>query len=331
MITPAYRYTIGSAVVDTTRDAQASTVVELVVSLDLDAAADTATLALGQVGTLAPARGDGATVSLGYADDAGSMTRVLTGTVDAVEPGLVHSHVTIVSGAALRRTRVERTFESQTAGAIIRALAADAGVTVATIDDGIAFPAYVVDGRRPVHRHMRDLAELSGLDLWTDHDGRLTCRRFTGGTTVHVLEHAKHVLALEIDRTTAFGGAVEAWGESPTGSAGDDAWGWLTPDFSGSRGTSGTGGRVLLERPALRTREGARAAAEALATVLQRRTLRGTVLTYGSPQIALGDAVRFRSLPDASMNTSFQVRRVVHRITKTGGFTTTVGFRSIAP
>jgi hypothetical protein len=54
---------------------------------------------------------------------------------------------------------------------------------------------------------------------------------------------------------------LEAGGESPTGSARDDTWAWLTTDFSGSRGIAGSGKKpTLLERPALRTIDAARAA-----------------------------------------------------------------------
>ncbi len=84
-----------------------------------------------------------------------------------------------------------------------------------------------------------------------------------------------------------------------------------------------------LERPALRTREAARAAARAAHTVIARRALRGRLVSTGRPAVKLGDAVRLRGVPDDSLNASFQVRSVTHRITKASGFTTTVGFRAI--
>jgi phage protein D len=86
---------------------------------------------------------------------------------------------------------------------------------------------------------------------------------------------------------------------------------------------------LLKERPALRTREAAATAANAILTNIKRRTLRGNVVTIGRPQIKLGDAIRLRQLSDDSLNTLFQVRSVTHRITKLKGFTTTVGFRAI--
>jgi phage protein D len=130
-------------------------------------------------------------------------------------------------------------------------------------------------------------------------------------------------------RTPAVAGRVEAWGESPTGSRGDSAWPWLTTDFKGSRGQAGSGSLLLLERPALRTRLAAHTAAQSALMEIQRRTLRGRLVILGRPQVRLGDSIRLKGLADESLNAFFQVRRAVHRITKTGGFTTEIGFRSL--
>jgi len=334
MLTPAYKLTLGHKVVDTTHEPRASTVVELTVTLDLDTPADGFTLVLGNVGSIGsfrPAKDDAAVIELGYADDQGGLTKVMTGTVAVVEPNLTTTRIVGTSGAApLLRTFVEQTYESKTAGAIVRDLADKAGAPVATAEDGIRFPAYVIDGRRSACRHMLDLAGLCGHDLYCDSDGKLVFARFLAGKTVHVYEHAKHIVELDALRTPPRAGRVEAWGESPTDRQGDESWGWLTTDFRGSRGEAGQGSLLLLERPALRTRAAARSAAQAALTDLQRRTLRGRLVGTGRPAVKLGDAIRLAGVPDDSLNANYQVRSVTHRITKAGGFTTTVGFRAIA-
>ena len=43
----------------------------------------------------------------------------------------------------------------------------------------------------------------------------------------------------------------------------------------------------------------------------------------------VGDAIRLAQLPDDSLNASYQVRSITHRITKRDGFATTIGFRSL--
>lgn len=329
MLKPAYKLTIGSKLIDTTDEPKASTVVDLQVALDLDTPADSFTLVLGNVGSFRPARDDEAKIELGYEDN-GGFKQVMKGKVVTVEPNLTTTRLAGFSGAdALLRTFVNRHYESKTAGAIVRDLADKARLEVAIAEDGIKFPAYVIDARRSVYLHMHDLAELCGFDVYIDTEGKLVFEKFLNGKTVHVFEFAKHIVALDVDRTPALAGSVEAWGESPAGSRGEDAWPWLTTDFSGSRGNAGSGGVLLRERPALRTKEAARTAANAALTNIQRRTLRGEVRTFGRPEVRLGDSLRFRGMADDSLNTLFQVRSVSHRITKVGGFTTTVGFRAI--
>lgn len=330
LLNPAYKLTVGDRVIDTTDEPQASAVVDLTVALDLDVPADSFRLALGAVGSFSPARDDEAQIELGYADN-GGLTLVMTGKVATVESNLTTTRVIGYTAAdALLRTFVERTYENRTAGEIVRDLAGQAGVDVATAEDGIDFPAYVVDGRRSAHAHMRDLADLCGFDLYANADGGLVFEKFINGKRVHVFEFAKHIIEMDALRTPPRAGLVEAWGESPTGSEGDDAWAWLTRDFGGSRGTAGSGDLFLLERPALRTRDAARIAANAALTNIQRRTLRGQVVTIGRPEVKLGDAIRLSQMPDEGLNGNYQARSVTHRITKHGGFTTTVGFRAIA-
>ncbi|MFN8496344.1 MAG: hypothetical protein U0641_00695 [Anaerolineae bacterium] len=355
MLTPAYRLTFstksgsaggvlgavanvaasalggGGKAIDTTKEPKASTVTDLIVALDLDTPADSFTLVMGQVGHFRPQRDNAVTIALGYADDDGSLTQVMAGSVTAVAPGLLTNRVIGLSGAdATLRTFVNETYEGQSAGAIVRDLAAKAGVEVATAEDGIAFPAYVIDARRSVFAHMRELAVLCGFDLYIDSDGKLVFQRFANGNTVHTLEFARHIVTLDVVRSPLDAARVEAWGESPAGGRADKAWAWLVKDFSSARGTAGSGDPLLLlERPALRTRDAATTAANAAFRAIQRRGVRGELLTFGQPLIKLGDAVKLQGLADDTLNTTFQVRSVRHRITKSGGFTTTVGFRSL--
>jgi len=331
MLTPAYKLTIGSHIIDTTDKPQASTVTELTVVLDLDTPADSFTLVLGQVGGVKPRRDDKVKLELGYADN-GGLTQVMVGTVVTVEPNLTSMHVIGYSAAsALLHTYFDNTYEGKTAGAIVRDLAAKASVDVATASDGIKFPAYVVDGRRSLYSHMQDLATLCGFDLYINTDGQLVFEKFTNGKTVHVLEYAKQLVALDVLQTPPLASMVQAWGESPGGDQGDNSWAWLTKNFSTWEGKAGSGDNpLLLERPELRTAQAASAAANAALTAIQQRTLRGQLHTIGRPEVTLGDAIQLRGLPDDTLNKNFQVRSVRHRITKRGGFTTDIGFRAIA-
>lgn len=333
MLKPGYKLRIGNQIIDTTEDPQASTVVDLTVVLDMTTAADCLRLVLGQgVGGIAPKLADEATLELGYAD-ADTLTQVMTGTVASVGPNLLTQRIISYGAAALLlRTFVEHTYESKTAGDIVQDLAERAGVEVATAAAGITFPAYVVEGRRSVYQHMQDLAQLSGFDLYLNADGALVFKRFTGGETVHVFEYGQHILALGIHQTAPRAAQIAVQGESPGSGQGNNSWAWLTKDFSGFSGMAGSGElRLLIERSAVRTAESARTVALAALTTVQRQAQRGELLVLGRPEIKLGDAIRLRAVPEASLNQVFQVRSVTHRLNKEIGFTTAIEFRAIAP
>ncbi len=330
MLTPAYKLTLGDQIVDTTDEPRASTVVELAVTLDMDTPADSFTLVLGRVGSLMPERDDEAIVELGWAGD-GGLVQVMAGTVRTVETGLVNTRVVGHSAAeALLHAFAEETFEAKTAGQMVRELAGRAGVDVARAEDGILFPAYVVDGRRSLYHHLRDLADLAGCDLYLDASGMLVFERLSGDRTAHVFTYAQHLVELEELATPPRAAAVEAWGESAGAGQGEGSWAWLIKDFDGYKGSAGSGEPVLLlERPALRTTAAATTAAQAAHTALARRTVRGRLLASGRPQVRLGDSIRLRDVPAGSPEGVFQVRSVSHHLDKRHGFTTTVGFRNI--
>jgi phage protein D len=330
-LTPAYKLTIGNRVIDTTDKPQASTVVDLKVSLDMETPSDSFTLMLGRVGKFKPQSDDAVKVELGYADDKKTLTQVTTGAVAELDPTLVHTRVVGYSPASLLlRTFNDQTYERKAAGDIVKNLCKQAGVDVATVDAGITFDAYVVDGRRSVYQHIEDLAALCGVDVYINADGKLVFEKFVGGKTVHVLEFAKHILDLEVHQTPASAAQVQAWGEGPGAGKGNEAWAWLTKDFGGLKGTAGSGMPAsLLERPAIRTADAAKTAAQADFARIERRALRGRVLTWGSPQIKLGDAVQLRNVPDNPANQPVQVRAITHRIDKRYGFTSSIEFRKV--
>ncbi len=327
LLHPAYKLIIGDKIVDTTDEPQASTAVSLTVRLDMDTPADSFTLLLGQVGGFQPQRDDEARIELGFRDDA--LTLVMVGQVISAESGLTVRRVVGHSPAhKLLRSFTNQTYEAKSAGDIVSDLANQVGVAVARVESGILFPAYVVDGRCSFYHHMRALADLCGFDLYLNAEGRLIFAPFRSGNTIHIFDYAKQIVELEHQQTPPIAGEVQAWGEGPGSS--DDTWAWLTKDFSGRKGAAGAGSPIhLLERPALRTAEAAQTAADAAHARLTRQTLRGTLLSTGQPKVKLGDAIQLRNLPDASMNSNFQVRSVTHHIDKVSGFTTRIGFRKI--
>ncbi|MFH7025262.1 MAG: hypothetical protein ACHBN1_07635 [Heteroscytonema crispum UTEX LB 1556] len=213
MFNPAYKITIGNKFVDTTDEPKASTVVDLIVTLDMDTPADSFTLMLANVGGLKPKRNDEAKIELGYADN-GGLTQVINGTIVSVEPGLTTTRVTgYTAASAVLNNFTNKTYESKTAGDIVKDLASVAEVDVATVEDGINFPGYVIDGQRSAYQHMHDLANLCGFDLYFNSNGELVFEKFISGKTVHIFEYGKHIVALDVLQIPARYDAVEAWGK----------------------------------------------------------------------------------------------------------------------
>ncbi|HEV2756802.1 MAG TPA: hypothetical protein VG318_13620 [Actinomycetota bacterium] len=326
-LTPAYRVTLGDTVVDTTDEPRASSVVALTVSLDLDALCDACTLTLGGDWAALPEVDDEARIELGYAG--GDLALVLSGVVASVEQRLTGARVVVHDrGALLLRTFHDETYQSRTAGAIVRDLARRAEVTTGTVEDGIDFPAYVVDGRRSAGQHVRALARLCGFETYLQPGGELVFERYVGGKTVHVFEHAEHLVEVERGERVPRVATVEAWGEG-TGRAGGQRWAWLTKDFSPSRGTAGSGGtKLLVERPALRTAAAARTVAQVTLNEAASRAVAGTITGSGREAVKLGDAVRIAGVPGDDVDGSYQVRGVTHRLDKRRGYVTKVSFRS---
>ncbi len=278
--------------------------------------------------SILPTLGYPATLSLRIAN---GFAQVFTGAIAAIEPGLTTTRITAHGTAhKLLRTYLNHSYERMSAGAIARDLAQKAGLDVASAEEGITFPAYVIDERRSAFHHLHDIAALCGFDCYCNAAGQLVFQAFKGGNTVHVLEYGTHILQLDIQQTSPSVTQFEAWGESPGGSRGDKAWSWLTKDFTPSHGLAGDGTPSrLLERAVLRTADAARLAAQAAQAASIRRSLRGRVLLPGRPEIQLGDAIRLAQLPNPDLNASFQVSAITHRLSRRHGFTTAVDFQRI--
>lgn len=325
MLTPAYSVVLGDRKIDTTDDPQASTVVELFVEKRMDGAADHALVVLGNVGGLDPERGDQGAVELGY-EESTALTPVLAGSVVSIDRSLNQQRVLVYSAiSTLARTYSDRTFEEMRAGEIVSELADDAGVPTAEVEDGTLYPAYVADSQRSALWHIRELARLNGFDVFVDSAGELHFHQFAGAINKHVFDYGQHIVELQVLDSPDHAEQVDFRGESPGAGSGDQSWAWLAKSSEGSWATAGDGESVArVESSAIRTGAGARTAADSALQSIRRAAVKGRLLTFGSPQIELGDALQVRNAPLEELNAVYQVRAVKHRIVKAGGFTTEI-------
>ena len=274
---------------------------------------------------------DAGTVSLGYADL--PPVAVFAGRVSAFahRPGSA-LRVTATGGAAdLARARPIRSWEQQTAGAVVRDLASDAGVATGTVDDGIDLAFFAADGRDSAWHVISDLAARGGLAARIDPDGKLDVRAIQTGDPVQTFHYGDDVLDLSVrERAPAPGRSVV--GEGAAGSAGRDAWSWLVKDPASMTAAAGDEPLRVHADGALRSADAVAKAATAIGERIGRAGIAGRLLVAGAPAVAAGATFTIADAPGEAMNGEMLAVRVEHRFSDTSGFVTRIDFqRAAAP
>ena len=325
---PAVRRPLFSIGLGGSADEWAQSLVSLTVEAGLAPFADAATLHLaGAAPAPDVAVGDSGAVELGYGDDA--TETVFSGQVEEVRRSVQgETSVTAVNGAAqLSRLRVNQSYEQQKAGDIVRDLAGRAGADTDTVEDGADFPFYVVDDGRNAYQHIAALARKSGYLAYFTPEGKLSFAPFTAGQPVQTFTYGEDVLSLDATEVVPAVGAVTTVGEGAAGSQGQEAWSWLVKDPSAVTGSAGSGDpERLVQDASLRSTEAAQGAAEGIVDAAGRMSLTGELRVPGSPAVVVGSAVEVVDAPQDALNGLFMVRRVRHRFSKRGGFTTLISF-----
>jgi hypothetical protein len=329
---PTFTLTIGS--MSSSTDNPVAAPCALVVDRDMDVPADALRLRLRERAGIAV--GDAVTLGLGHDGDE---EPVFTGAVEAVRPA--------ISGVAVRalgkthdllNLRTSTTYVNQSAGSIARDLIGQAGLSTGTVDEGPVLPRYVVDRALSGYRHLKDLADRLGYELYADRDGNIMFHPLGPAANLDALSGALGAVAGAGGESYAFGqqllgaatgsrgvawGTVEVGGESPISRQGDTTEHWLTTDDADYMGSAGDGEPALLVRdPVARTKDLAdRFASGRLAVAA--RTARGVSITVlGRPQVDLGHTVAVADVPDESVNGSGYVRAISHRFGDEAGFVT---------
>jgi phage protein D len=319
MLKPAYRIQIGSEAFE---PGPRTPVISVKVNLDMDVPADSFEILLGEGNTSAKiAEGDEVSIQLGYE---GSLEAVMAGRVDHVEPDLAEVRVTgLDSAAKLLVFRADQLYESQSAGGIVSDLANKAGVSAGEIADGLSFAMYVIDHRKNAYEHMFELAEKCGFDIYMTPASRLVFKAYER-VEPHVLAYGKEVIHAELQEETPRVVGVVVHGESPSSFKGADTSHWLTK--RAVEGVAGSGVRLVFQEPTVRDKDAAEKVAKARLAALARG-MSGGVTIVGKAEIKLGDTIEIRGMTNSKMNGVFQVRSVEHYLSKTAGFTTTIGWR----
>src|SRR5512136_2765540 len=246
---PAYKIKIGSATFDSTDNPE---VISITVDLDLKIPADSFSISI-KPGTKANdiKNGDAVTIELGYE---GTLSKVLTGTVDSVERKISEVLVRGLSVVTLlTRTRVNQVFEKQSAGAIVKDLAKQAGLSVKKAEDGLTFPMYAIDDTKDVYIHMKDLAQKCGFDLFLNPEGWVMFRKYSRQPP-KPLKYGRDIIHATVDNPTPAVFGVKVCGESSSSFKGSDTAHWLTKKVvDGAKGDADT--CVYLNDPSVKDKD----------------------------------------------------------------------------
>jgi predicted nucleic acid-binding Zn-ribbon protein len=317
---PAYRIRIGSATFDSSQNQE---VISITVELDLDIPADCFSISI-MPGTKADAiqNGDAVTIELGFDE---TLFKVLTGTVDSAERRISEVLVRGLSVVTLlTRTRVNQVFEQQTAGAIVKDLAKQAGLSVKKAEDGLTFPMYAIDDTKDAYLHMKELAKKCGFDLFLNPEGWVIFRKYSRQTP-RPLRYGRDVIHATVSSPTPAVFGVKVCGESSSSFRGSDTAHWLTKKVvDGARGDTGT--CMYLDDPSVKDRDSAeKVATAALESMMV--PLSGSITSLGNARIALGDTLAIQNMPDTNMNGEFEVTSVTHTFSKEDGFVSVTGWK----
>jgi hypothetical protein len=335
MLRPTYTLTLGS--VRSSTDNPGTGLDSLVIDRDMDVPADALRLRLKDRSGIAV--GDEVALDLGYD---GEEEPMFTGTVEIVQPSITGAVVRALGTMnGLLNLRTSAVFANQSAGSIARDLIGQAGLSAGTIDEGPELPRYVVDRALSAYRHLKDLADRLGYELYADRDGNVMFHALGPGAGLDLpgaLAVAAGLARVESGEGYVYGrqllgaaagergvslGTVEVGGESPMSRQGDNTEYWLTTNDADYRGSAGSGEPLLLVRdPAARTRDLADRFAAGRLAVASRLAREISVTVLGRPGVDLGVTVSVEDVPDATINGGGYVRAVSHRFGEGKGFLT---------
>ncbi|MCD1294327.1 hypothetical protein CUJ83_04855 [Methanocella sp. CWC-04] len=319
MQSPAYKVKIGSATYDSSRLRE---IISIYVDLDMDVPLDRFKITLMKDSKSSSIKkGDPVQIELGYD---GALNKVLTGTVNTVEPKI--SEV-IVSGFSLMSlltdAKINQVYENQSAGAMVKDMAGRAGLAVKEASDGISFPMYSIDDSKNVYTHIHELAQLCGFDLYLTGDGKLVFKKYERKTP-RPFKYGRDVLEAEANELTPPATSVKVYGESPSSFKGAN-----TSHLKSKKvveGIAGNGGTVLtMEDARIRDKDTADKVAVAKLESLMT-PLKGTIRSLGNTRVAPGDTIEIKEMPDSRINGEFEVRSMSHIFSGAEGLITTAGW-----
>jgi hypothetical protein len=266
--------------------------------------------------------GSPAVVELGYGD---ALETVLTGTVTAVQRrpwGLLVEG--LAATEALSRTRIGRSYVSQSAGDIVTDLVSTAQGDVGEISAPLQLAAYHVDEGRSAWRHVCALARLAGCEVSATGDGALNFRPPKTGSSSRSFRYGAELVAWDVGPRSTSQADVSVVPFGAASEQGPDRWHVLLREPDGGPPSDET-----LIPGALRDRDGAQTYQQALTDARSRRETGGEVLTGGDATIRAGDVITLDGLPHGD-GAPLRVTSATHWLGGDSGFYTLIRVEGVA-
>jgi len=268
--------------------------------------------------------GDSIVASFGY--DGSPLKQVFKGRLATTETGLSVSRIVAYSSAwALVNLRLNKLYENQTAGQIVKDLCQGANVTVSKAEDGISFPSYVIDDGTNTWGHLEVLAAKCGFDVFMTKEDELVFKKFAASNG-RTFEFGVDIIDASGWKRGSEYGSVHVLGESPSSTKGSDTWHWLTKNEV--EGVAGSNKPLALVDPSIRDKDTAEKVAKASLDEAQRE-MDLILVTPGDANLQLDGTVKLKGMPDSAADGEYQVRGIEHVFSKSDGFKTTLHCRSV--
>ncbi len=239
---------------------------------------------------------------------------VLTGKVRSLRRRLSATEVVVADAAAdLGRLRPAATYQAQDVGAMVKALAADAGAEVGSIEGlDLELAAYVAHQRWTAAQHVAYLAELAGAWAACESGGGLSAAPWPDEPELALL-YGREIERYE-SRLDAPPEARELrLGSGPGGAAGaPDALRHTLAALPADADAPGPGA-VRRPVPVLRTPDAALIASAAADGAGARRSERMVAEAILLPALRPGVAIEVQELPNGASGGPWVITRVTHR------------------
>lgn len=333
---PTFSITIGSLSSSTGKPVAGPQ--RVIIERDMDIPADSMELFLMERSTIN--LNDNVSISLGYYEE---QETVFSGNVIALLPTIDGVIVRALGKMnALLNLRTSAPFENQTAGNIANDLIGQAGLSTGIIDPGPTLPRFNVDKRQSAFKHLKNLANRLGYELFANRDGNISFHALgpasgldaMGGVAGSVptevditggsgYVYGQHLIGARANQQNTARGKIEVGGESPMSGQGDTTAHWLTINDADYRGTAGDGTtELLIHDPLARTKDLADRFAAGHLAIAKREAHQVNITVMGQPQLDLGDNISASNIPDKLINGNGYIRAIYHLFGEDTGFIT---------